>query len=60
MRAPLPCESMACLPFMHLSLPVGLSSFTMRFYYLFLTLYGVDEPGSSFFASRFFSGLGLS
>ena len=34
-RAPLPCESMVCLSFMHFPLPVDLSGLTAHFYYLF-------------------------
>ena len=45
---------------MRLPLPVGLSGFTTRFYYVFLTLCGVGESGSPFFVSCFLSMLGLA
>ena len=60
MQAPLLCESIVCLPFMRLPLPVGLSGLATCFYCLFLTLCGVGKSGSSFFAFRFLSGLGLA
>ena len=43
MLAPLPCEFRACLSFMRLPSPGGLSGFCYSFYHLFLTSYGVDE-----------------
>ena len=60
MRAPLPCESMVCLPFMCLPLPVSLSGLAVRFYRLFLTFFGVGESGSLFFAFHFLLRLGLA
>ena len=42
MRAPLPCESIACLVLTHLSLPAGLSGPVARFVSR-LTLCGMDE-----------------
>ena len=42
-RAPLPCVSKACLPFMHFLQPRGLSSLRCPFCHSFLTFYGVDE-----------------
>ena len=41
--APLPCESMACLLFMRLPWPEGLSGLCCTFCYSFLTFCGVDE-----------------
>ena len=43
MRAPLPYESKACLSFMRLPWPGGLSSLCWPFCHLFLTSCGVDE-----------------
>ena len=43
MRAPLPCMSMACLMFMRLPWPGGLSGLCWTFCYSFLTSCGVDE-----------------
>ena len=43
MRAPLPCESMACLLFMRLPWPGGLSGLCCTFCYSFLTFCAVDE-----------------
>ena len=60
MRAPLPSKSMVCLLFMHFPLPMGLSGLTAHFYWLFLTLCGMGESRSSFFAFHFLSGLGLA
>ena len=59
-RATFPCEFMAYLLFIHLPLPVGFFGLIARFCCLFLTLCGLNESRSSFFASRFFSGLGLA
>ena len=42
MRAPLPCESIACLVLTHLPLPVGLSGPVARFVSR-LTHCGMDE-----------------
>ena len=42
-HAPLPYESMACLLFMRLPLPAGLSSLAVHFAAYFLTLCGMDE-----------------
>ena len=42
-RAPLLCESMACLLFMHLPWPGGLSGLCCTFCYSFLTSCGMDE-----------------
>ena len=59
-HAPLPCESMVCLKFMCLPLPVSLSGLAMCFCCLFLTFCGVGESGSLSFTFRFLPGLGLA
>ena len=60
MRASFLCESMICMPFMCLPLPMSLSSLVARFYRLFLSFCSMGEFGSLFFAFRFLPGLGLA